>query len=358
MSDDPRKLVRKGRGALSNAAGRFEMEQRSLEDDGWGSLELAPAKIHTTLTRHKARRVISRNASPDVPFSQSINPYQGCEHGCIYCFARPTHAFLGLSPGLDFETKLFFKPDAASILEQELAHPHYCASTIALGANTDPYQPAERRARITRQLLEVLSQCHHPVAIVTKSALVERDVDLLAPMAERGLASVCLSVTTLDTDLARRMEPRANSPERRLRAIETLSAHGIPTSALAAPVIPALNDEELERILAAVHTAGALDAHYVTLRLPLELNSLFQQWLEEHYPNRAKHVMARVHDLHHGRAYRADFGTRMTGTGIFASLIARRFHVAKKKLGFAGVASLDCSLFQPPRRQRPQLELF
>ncbi len=301
--------------------------------------------------------MISYNRSPDIPFDRSINPYRGCEHGCIYCFARPTHAWLGLSPGLDFETRLFYKPDAPAILRQELAKPGYRCRTVMLGANTDPYQPVERAKRVTREILEVLAESRHPVGVVTKSALIERDLDILQPMAEQRLVNVSISITTLERSLARKMEPRAAAPERRLETVRRLAQAGIPVGVLVAPVIPALNDPELESILDAARRSGATSAAYVMLRLPLEIKDLFQEWLVAHFPLRAEHVMNRMRDLHGGKEYDSTFGTRQRGTGVYAQLIARRFEVARERLGFPGLSPLDATRFQPPGR-RPQLDLF
>src|SRR6266446_3287966 len=292
---------RRGRGALSNAVGRFEPEQRVAFDDGWGSAGEAPAPLATSLIVDSTRTIIARNTSPDLGFDRSINPYRGCEHGCVYCFARPTHAYLGLSPGLDFESRIFVKPEAAKLLAGELAKPGYACQPIAMGTNTDPYQPTERKLAITRSILEVLQELDHPVYIVTKSALIQRDIDILADMAKKRLATVSLSVTTLDRGLARTLEPRAATPERRLETIRALAEAGIPTGVLAAPMIPALNDAELEAILAACKEAGALTAGYVLLRLPHELKGLFREWLEAHVPGRAKHVMSLVTEMHGGK---------------------------------------------------------
>ena len=313
--------------------------------------------MQTTLTKDSSRSVIARNQSPDVPFDQSINPYRGCEHGCIYCFARPTHAWLGFSPGIDFESRLLYKPDVAKLLTAELARPSYRCSPIALGTNTDPYQPIERRLRHTRQILEVLKAHDPPVTVVTKSALVERDIDLLAPMAEQGLASVSISVTSLDRVLSRKMEPRAAAPHRRIKTIERLSQAGIATGTLVAPIIPALNDHEIEEILETVHAAGARAAGYSLVRLPLEIKDLFVEWLETHYPLKAEHVLNRMRDLHGGKLYDANFGTRQTGTGAFAELIASRFRLATKRLGFPGIGTLDRTRFRPPN-VTGQLDLF
>ncbi len=332
LTADSRRL--RGRGALSNVSGRFEREARVLVDDGWQSEEddaLPPLK--TEVLRDSARTIITRNASPDVSFDQSINPYKGCEHGCIYCFARPTHAYLGLSPGADFESRLFAKPNAAELLARELSAPGYVPKVIAMGTNTDPYQPTEKRLRITRSILEVLSEFQHPVAIATKSALILRDLDILGPMAERGLAKVALSVTTLDRRLARIMEPRASTPARRLAAIGALSAAGVPACVMFAPVIPALNDEEMEAVLQAARDEGASSAGYVLLRLPLEIKDLFREWLEANLPDRAKHVMSLVRQMRGGKDYDSAWHTRMRGTGPYAELIAKRFHMAVKRLG-------------------------
>ncbi len=351
----------KGRGALSNRSGRFETHQRTLVDDGWGSLEAAarePAP-RTRVENDASRGVIARNQSPDVPFDRSINPYRGCEHGCVYCFARPTHAWLGLSPGLDFETRLFAKPEAAACLRRELAAPGYRPATLALGTSTDPYQPIERGLRITRQVLEVLAEARHPVAIITKSPLVVRDLDLLAPMAEAGLVRVLLSVTTLDRDLARRLEPRAPTPARRLAAVRELAAAGVPTGVLAAPMIPALNDAELEAILEAAAAAGAATAGYVLLRLPLEIKTLFEEWLEAHYPDRKARVLKLVRETRGGQLYDPAWGTRMRGRGVYADLLARRFEVACRRLGLDRTAwHLDTSQFRRPPADTAQLSLF
>ena len=351
----------KGRGAVSNHAGRYEPGDRVLEDDGWNiGAELMDERPQTSVTLDSSRKVIARNESPDLGFDRSINPYRGCEHGCIYCFARPTHAWLGLSPGLDFETRLFAKPDAAERLREELAARNYEVAPIALGTNTDPYQPTERKLGITRQILQVLRECKHPVTIVTKSALVVRDIDILADMARDGLANVTLSVTTLDPELARTMEPRAPAPVRRIETIAALSAAGIPTGVMAAPIIPAINDMELERILDAATNAGATSAAYVLLRLPLEIKDLFEEWLMAHYPQRALRVMALVRDTRGGKTYDSRWGTRMKGEGPYAEMIARRFALATKRLGLNRQRSkLRTDLFRPPvLRKDPQLSLF
>lgn len=348
---------RKGRGAASNDAGRYESLSRVSVDDGWSSADEAPPPLRTTLTPDASRSVISTNQSPDIPFDCSINPYRGCEHGCVYCYARPTHAWLGLSPGLDFESKLFFKPRAAERLKEELSKSGYRCTPIALGSNTDPYQPSERKLGVTRSILEVLNEAQHPVRIVTKAALVERDIDLLSDMARKNLCIVSISVTTLDHELARRMEPRATAPARRLRTIETLSGAGIPVNVLVAPIIPVLTDAETESILTRVREAGACSAGYVLLRLPLEIKDLFHDWLNTHYPLKAEHVIARVRDTRGGKDYDAAFGRRMRGTGQYADLIANRFALAVKRLRFPGDPQLDISLFRPPVGDG-QMQLF
>ncbi|MBB6181128.1 PA0069 family radical SAM protein [Pseudorhizobium flavum] len=323
---------RRGRGAGLNPSGRFEQERREAFDDGWQSLEeLAP--FTTDVQVEKPRTAITRNDSPDISFDRSINPYRGCEHGCIYCFARPTHSFMGLSAGLDFEAKLFAKPDVPKLLERELSRPDYKVRAIAIGTNTDPYQPIEREWRIMRQILEVLHKANHPVAIVTKSALITRDLDILSDMAAKGLAKVGISVTTLDRKLARTMEPRASTPTKRLEAIKALNDAGVPTAVMVAPIIPALNDHEIERILDAGHAAGAREASYVLLRLPLEVSPLFRDWLLRNYPDRYRHVMSLVRSMRGGKDYDADFGKRMKGSGPYAWQIGRRFDMTVKRLG-------------------------
>jgi DNA repair photolyase len=354
-------VARKGRGALTNDASRFDAERRLPFDDGWGGADEEPVPIQTVLARDATRTIIARNDSPDVGFDRSINPYRGCEHGCVYCFARPTHAYLGLSPGLDFESRIFFKPDAAKLLAAELSKPGYEAKPIGIGTNTDPYQPAERNLKIMRGILEVLRDFRHPVTIVTKSALVQRDIDILAPMAKERLAIVALSVTTLDRTLARRMEPRAATPERRLETVRALNEAGIPAGIMAAPMIPALNDMELEKILEAGKAAGAVSAGYVLLRLPHELKGLFREWLENHFPERAKHVLSLVAETHGGKLYDSAWGARQRGTGPYAELLRLRFERASKKLGFAGgrmTPRLDTTLFRRPPQKGDQLTLF
>jgi DNA repair photolyase len=320
-----------GRGARSNRVGRYERHDRAECDDGWGSLEALPP-FRTQVQREAARTIITTNDSPDISFDQSINPYRGCEHGCSYCYARPTHAYLGHSPGLDFETRLYAKTNAATLLEGELARPGYAVKTIALGTNTDPYQPIERTERITRAILEVLERTRHPVGIVTKSALVARDIDILTRLAERQLVKVAISITTLDRRLARAMEPRASTPARRLEAVRRLAAAGIPTAVMVAPIIPGLNDSEIEEILAAARDAGATEAGYVTLRLPLELKDLFREWLATEVPDRARRVVKLLQSMHGGRDYTAAFGTRQRGTGPYADQIAQRFRLALARL--------------------------
>lgn len=350
----------KGRGAASRVTGRYEVTTAHHEDDGWFHDGQAPPHPQTTVREERARSIISRNDSPDIPFSQSINPYRGCEHGCVYCFARPSHAYLELSPGLDFETRLFAKTNAAERLRAELARPGYRCSPIALGINTDAYQPTERRYRITRSVLEVLAECSHPVSLLTKNALIERDLDLLVPMARQRLVSVAFTITTLDNRLAARSEPRASAPHRRLQAIRTLSEAGVPVGVVIAPVIPMINDREIERILEAAREAGATSAGHVLLRLPHELKQVFREWLALHYPERAEHVMSLIRQMRGGKDYDAAYGQRMRGQGPFAALIAQRFAIAHRRLGFARQARepLDTTRFVPPSASSPQGELF
>ena len=351
---------RQGRGAQSNASGRYEAEARVAFDDGWQSLEELPP-FETSVGIDAARKVITRNDSPDISFDRSINPYRGCEHGCIYCFARPTHAYLGLSPGLDFESKLFMKPDAPELLERELSAARYQPRTIAIGTNTDPYQPIERRHEIMRRILEVLDRAGHPVGIVTKSNLVVRDLDILTRMAQRNLVKVAISVTTLDPKLARVMEPRAPTPPRRLEALRQLSAAGIPTSVMVAPVIPAINDADIERILDAAAAAGVSGAGYVLLRLPLEVRDLFKEWLMANFPDRYRHVFALIRQMRGGKDYDAQWGKRMTGSGPYAWMIGRRFERACERLGLnVRKAKLTTDHFKPPNRRAEvnQLSLF
>jgi DNA repair photolyase len=350
--------ARRGRGAISNRSGRYESLQRMLEDDGWEGLARLD-RLPTTVTRDTTRSIITRNQSPDIFFDRSINPYRGCEHGCSYCFARPTHAYLGLSPGLDFETRLFAKPEAAALLKNELAQPGYKPAVLAMGTNTDPYQPIEREWKITRSVLEVLAAHHHPVSIVTKSHLILRDIDILTSMAGKGLAKVALSITTLDRKLARKMEPRAPTPEKRLEAVKELSEAGIPTAVMVAPIIPALNDSEMENILKAAALAGATEAGYVLLRLPLEIKDLFRQWLIEAVPDKARHVMSLVRSTRAGRDYDSNWTTRQRGEGAYAQLIAKRFAISVKRHGLNKTRShLDVSQFKPPPTEERQLRLF
>jgi DNA repair photolyase len=349
---------RRGRGTLSNASGRYEPLARMAFDDGWQTLDDLPA-FQTTVTVDSTRKIVTRNDSPDISFDRSINPYRGCEHGCVYCFARPTHAYLGLSPGLDFESQLFMKPKAPELLERELSAPGYVPKTIAIGTNTDPYQPIERRFKIMRGILEVLERAGHPVGIVTKSALVLRDLDILARMAERDLVKVAVSVTSLDVKLARAMEPRAPTPPRRLETLRQLVQAGVPASAMVAPVIPALNDAEIERILEAVAAAGVRHAGYVLLRLPLEVRDLFREWLLENYPDRYRHVFKLIRDTRGGKDYDSTFGKRMTGSGPIAWMIGRRFEIACERLGFNKThVRTTTEHFRPPRPSAQQLDLF
>jgi DNA repair photolyase len=362
--DDARKPTApiKGRGAASRIAGRYEKSVAVGEDDGWGSVyedlgENAP-RPETSVTEERARSIISHNDSPDVGFSQSVNPYRGCEHGCVYCFARPSHAYLELSPGLDFETKLFAKTNAVERLRAELAKPGHEPSPIALGINTDGYQPIERDYRLTRELLQVLSDCNHPVHFVTKSALITRDLDLLASMAQRNLVEVHLSVTTLDNRLSAKLEPRAAAPHTRLKTIRALHEAGVPVGVLVAPVIPMITDMDLERILEAAREAGARSAGYVLLRLPHELKEIWREWLALHYPERAAHVMSLVNQMRGGKDYDSGFGTRMRGVGPFAQLLEQRFRKAHARLGYRRLPALDSSAFVRPRPPSPQGSLF
>ncbi|MDD9825116.1 MAG: PA0069 family radical SAM protein [Gammaproteobacteria bacterium] len=352
---------RKGRGALGNPAPRYLPVERQIADDGWGGQAPGPGpRLRTTVTLESPRSIVSRNRSPDVPFDRSINPYRGCEHGCIYCYARPTHAYLDLSPGLDFETRLFAKPAAAELLRRELSRNGYRCRPIALGTNTDPYQPIERRFQVTRQIIEVLADCGHPLLITTKSSLVERDLDLLAPMAARGLVKVSLSLTTLDHDLARRLEPRATAPRRRLQTLERLAAAGIPAGVMFAPVIPAVNDRELEEVLRQAAAVGCRFAGYVVLRLPREVRGLFRQWLRSHRPRAEGRVFQLIRELRQGRENDPRFGTRMKGSGAFALLIAQRFRLCCSRLGLnRAPLALDTGRFRPPSAPPArQLSLF
>lgn len=351
--------TRRGRGSVSNAAGRYETRGRVALDDGWDNLDAPAPPLRTDVLKDATRTIIARNTSPDIGFDRSINPYRGCEHGCTYCFARPTHAYLGLSPGLDFESKIFVKPDAAHLLEKELRAPSYRCRTMAMGTNTDPYQPTERHYKLTRSILEVLSRFNHPVGIVTKSALIARDIDILMSMAERNLARASLSITSLDHTLSRKMEPRASTPKRRVGAIRDLSSVGIPTGVMFAPVIPGLNDHELEAVLEAARDAGATTAGYVMLRLPLEVKDLFQEWLTAEVPERASRVMSLVRAMRDGLDYDPKWGERMTGKGPIADAIADRFRLACKRLGLnKPQAPLDTAQFKAPPRAGDQLALF
>lgn len=346
------KAPRKGRGATIDPANRFHEQLSVPVDDGW--YREAPNKVVTSLSVDNSRSIINYNKSPDVPFDRSINPYRGCEHGCIYCYARPTHAYLDLSPGLDFESKLFVKPKAADQLYQALSKPGYRAAPLALGANTDAYQPVERQQKITRQILKVLHKLKHPVVIVTKSSLVERDIDILSEMAADGLAQVAMSITTLNAGIARHMEPRAATPNKRLETMGKLTDAGIPTHLMIAPLVPMLTDNELELIMQRSRDMGASSCSYVLLRLPLEVDELFLDWLVTYYPDRAERIMNRIRDCHQGENYRSEFGERQTGSGIFADLIGRRFTLAQKKLGYRAPKPLRCDLFCPPG----QMDLF
>jgi DNA repair photolyase len=352
----------KGRGAASNPEGRFETMRHHAEDDGWQSrlLDEDAPRPRTDVTEERARSVISRNDSPDIAFEQALNPYRGCEHGCIYCFARPSHSYLGLSPGLDFETRLRAKGNLAEVLRAELGKRGYVPSPINIGSNTDPYQPAERRWRLTRAALALLAECHHPCTIVTKNALIERDLDLLGAMARERLVQVFVSVNSLDNRLAAKLEPRASAPHRRLQAIEALARAGVPVGVLVAPIIPALNDRDMEAVLEQAHTAGARCAGYTVVRLPYELKTLFREWLALHAPQRAAHVMSLIQQMNGGRDYDSDFRTRMRGQGPFAQLLERRFEVACRRHGFgrARELELDASRFVPPRQASPQGSLF
>ena len=361
--DDARKAQApiKGRGAASHVTGRYAVTRAVGADDGWGSVyeDIAETpRPRTEVTEERARSVVTRNDSPDVGFSQSVNPYRGCEHGCVYCFARPSHAYLDLSPGLDFETRLYAKTNAAERLRHELARPGYVAAPIALGINTDAYQPIERRYRITREVLEVLAECRHPVSFVTKSAMIERDLDLLAAMARDRLVTVYFSVTTLDNRLASRMEPRASAPHAKLRAIRALSDAGVPVGVMVAPVVPMISDHEIEHILEAAHDHGARAAGYVLLRLPHELKQVWREWLELHYPERAAHVMSLIQQMRGGKDYDSGFGTRMRGEGPFAQLIGQRFAKAHRRRGYGRLPLLDGTRFVAPRKPSPQGELF
>jgi DNA repair photolyase len=352
----------KGRGAASNPEGRFETIRHHAEDDGWSHalLDETEPRPQTEVTNERARTVISRNDSPDIHFTQAINPYRGCEHGCIYCYARPSHAYLNLSPGLDFETRLRAKGNLAEVLRLDLAKPGYTVSPLNIGSNTDPYQPIEKRWRLTRAALHVLAECHHPCTIVTKNALVERDLDLLVPMARENLVQVFISINSLDNHLAAKLEPRASAPHRRIKAIRTLTDAGVPVGVLVAPVIPALNDKDMEGVLAQAADAGARCAGYTTVRLPHELKTLFREWLALHAPQRADHVMSLIQQMNGGQDYDSNFATRMHGQGVFADVLHRRFDVATRKYGYARTRELklDTTRFTPPRKPSPQGDLF
>jgi len=351
------KARRRGRGVSGNLSGRFDLA-RSEETDGWDIPEDRPA-FRTAVTAEQSRSLINYNRSPDLPFDRSINPYRGCEHGCAYCFARPTHAYLGLSPGLDFETRLVARPNAAEVLRRELAARRYKVAPIAIGTNTDPYQPIEKTWKITRSCLQVLSDFNHPVAIVTKGALIERDIDILAPMAARGLVRVGISLTTLNADLSRRMEPRAPGPQRRLRIISRLVGAGIPVRLMTSPIVPGLTDHEVEALLRAGAEAGADAASWIMLRLPREVSQIWQDWLDEHEPGRAARVMARLREMHGGKDYEARWGHRMRGQGHYADMVARRFSVAVRRLGLdRETPALRCDLFAVPAKPGDQLSLF
>ncbi|MFK7838215.1 MAG: PA0069 family radical SAM protein [Sulfitobacter sp.] len=360
MDDESRHFRIKGRGAISNHAGRYERHLREGVEDGWTQESSDDLPVLRTKTRIDVpRRMITYNRSPDLPFDRSINPYRGCEHGCVYCFARPSHAYLGLSPGLDFETELIARPDAPEVLKRELAAKRYRVAPIAIGTNTDPYQPIEREHRIMRKCLEVLEDAAHPVAIVTKGSLIERDIDILGRMARRGLMRVGISVTTLDAKLSRLMEPRAPAPARRLQMIRRLSAAGVPVRIMASPMIPALTDPELEAILTAGKEAGARHASWIMLRLPQEVSPLVQEWLAQHYPDRAERIMNRLREMHGGKEYDATWHRRMRGEGPYAEIVAQRFNVAIKRLGLAtGARAMRCDLFRAPVLQGAQLSLF
>ena len=351
----PRPLApRKGRGAVSNIQGRYEVNGREGFDDGWTHDDEDEAPVfRTQVTDEYAKTILSRNASPDVPFNVSLNPYRGCEHGCIYCFARPSHSYLGLSPGLDFETRLFAKVNAPELLRRELARPSYVPESIALGVNTDAYQPCERQLGLTRRVLEVLNECEHPVGLITKSSLIERDIDIIGAMAARRQAMAAITITTLDPEISRTLEPRAAAPARRLRTIRRLTDAGIPVSVSVAPIIPFVTEPELEKVLEAAHDAGAVGAHYVVLRLPWEVNPLFQEWLQAHFPERAQRVMNRVREMRGGKEYDSDFSKRMHGEGVWADLIRQRFTKTAERLGMGAngmrrFEKLDFSRFNRP----------
>ncbi len=356
----------KGRGAVSNITGRFEVQDSEWIDDGWHREDTDDSRIQTQIHTEIAKSILSHNQSPDLPFSTSLNPYRGCEHGCIYCFARPTHAYLGLSPGLDFETQLYAKTNAADLLRRELAQANHQVSPIALGVNTDAYQPCERQLGITRDVLKVLQECRHPVGLITKSSLIERDIDIISDMARDKLAIVAITITTLDHQISRQLEPRAASPTRRLQIIERFAKAGIPVSVSVAPVIPFVTEQELEKVLTSAVNAGAKAAGYTILRLPHEVNPLFQEWLSTHFPERAERVMNRIRDMRGGQDYKAEFGSRMRGEGVWADLIRQRFLKTLKRLGIihhGRFSELNCNLFKKPqfipaKKDEGQLDLF
>jgi DNA repair photolyase len=352
MLPPPSLKAQKGRGAVSNMQGRYEVNAREAYDDGWEREEEEAAPWKTHVTDEYCKSILSRNASPDLPFSVSLNPYRGCEHGCIYCFARPTHSYLGLSPGMDFESKIFAKVNAPEMLRGELAKPGYEPQSIALGVNTDAYQPCERERKLTRRVLEVLQECQHPVGLITKSSLIERDIDILSAMAAKHQAGVAITLTTLDPAISRTLEPRAAAPARRLRTIRTLTDAGIPVAVSIAPIIPFITEPDIERILEAVKEAGAISAHYTVLRLPWEVAPLFHQWLEAHFPERAQRVMNRIREMRGGKDYDSNFATRMKGEGVWAELIRQRMKIASERLGLTGQGSrfhsMDASQFTRP----------
>ncbi len=355
---NPNKPSPRGRGTASRIDNRYAEHQREAVDDGWDSLDQPSDAPRTRLEIDSAKSIIAYNQSPDLPFDRSINPYRGCEHGCSYCYARPSHAWLGLSPGLDFETRLFHKPDAAALLRKELAKKNYQPKPIALGVNTDAYQPVERKLGLTRQILEVLLEHRHPLTIITKAALIERDLDLLTELAAANLVTVALSIPTLNAELARKLEPRATAPARRLQTLASLSAAGIPTAVMVAPLIPVLTDHELENIIEQSHALGARELYYILLRLPLEVSPIFQDWLQEHEPLKAAHVMNRIRDSRGGKDNSSQFGQRMTGEGVFADLIRQRYRRAMKRWEFPGLPELDCGRFTVPQPTQPQMTLF
>ena len=358
MDDELRDLPQNGRGAVSAPAGRFEHQETCAIDDGWLDTREEAPKLTTHLHIDSSRSVINNIDSPDLAFKRSINPYRGCEHGCIYCYARPSHSYLGFSAGLDFETEIFHKPDAPEILKRELAVKKYIPHPILLGSNTDCYQPMERELKLTRSLIEILASTSHPLIVITKSALVTRDIDLLAPMAAQNLAHVNISLTTLEPKLARAMEPRAAAPYKRLKAMEALAKANIPVTVMAAPMIPALNDMEMEHILQSAYDAGARDAHYTLVRLPFDVKTLFQEWLQTHYPDRAERVLSLIRETRNGKLYDATYGQRRTGEGVYADLLAQRFALAKKRYGFGGHPALRADLFQAPRQEERQLKFM